>query len=948
MTPAEFLHHLYTNVDGGHLTIFAITTDGDRLTLWTDLPDGIDAIADKAADLDADVWFGVATRCHQLDGGRRGGADDCVAIPALWLDIDIAGPGHLTDHPLPPGVDAARTILDQYPHPPTAIVHSGGGLQAWWLLAEPLDTGDDADALLASWAHTWQTRAAALGWHVDNVFDVARVMRLPGTYNRKLDEPRPVTVIEADWGRTYGIDDLDTYLDAPPPPPEPTPTRRTPYTGAELPGDAYNARHSGSDVLGRLGFTLARRDRNGDEHWVRPGKDARQGTSATVYADDGHTTVWSDTCAAQWPGIAVRRPYDPFGLLVATVYRGDFSAAYADLLADGYGTPPERLDPADLLPDSDDAWPDPEPVGIRAIDERPPFPIETLPAWIADAAVELADSLQVPVDVPATIAIGALSALCSTRIKTKVKGSRWTESANLYLVLGMPPGSGKSPAYKAMTSPLQTIESEMVRAVKGDRSTALHLKAGLEKKAKAAADAIAKSDDPRGAAETAARYEAEAEAIDVPALPRLTADDATPEALVKLLANHGGRIAIMSPEGLVFDSIAGNYAEKGRRVNLDVFLKGFSGERIQRDRAGGDSDDVVAHVTICVTTQPAVITSMGADLNAVRRGVPPRFMFSIPEANIGYRDPDAQFDEDRRTDAVDVYADRLIDIGRRVNGWITPRTLEQDEDARLVWRDFYAETEARMRDGGDLSGMREWVPKLSSSVLRLAGILTIADGANTATVDGDTMRRAIAIGRYWIAHAQAVHALWENEGSAAGAARRMLEKLAVSKELGDERWSGDTITPRGIARIVSHRGSMTDLRDPIEELIDGHWLRLDGGSVLSIGLNDQGLGLTVRPGLSPDLVKEVYRNASERRGCRVSRIRGLKNNNNNTESHIPTSRHATTATTPGTTQSGGIDHSDDHPIDATPDQPAGVFVDGALNAFVGDDDTPTTDTETAA
>ena len=42
----------------------------------------------------------------------------------------------------------------------------------------------------------------------------------------------------------------------------------------------------------------------------------------------------------------------------------------------------------------------------------------------------------------------------------------------------------------------------------------------------------------------------------VPPLPRWLVDDATPEALAGLLAAYG-RIALLSPEGDVFDQMAG-------------------------------------------------------------------------------------------------------------------------------------------------------------------------------------------------------------------------------------------------------------------------------------------------------------------------------------------------------------------------------------------------------
>src|SRR5690606_33305319 len=99
---------------------------------------------------------------------------------------------------------------------------------------------------------------------------------------------------------------LDQHLDPAPTPPRHRTGTQLAYIGPERPGDAYSLAHTGGDLLVRKGFTLARTDRNGDEHWTRPGKDTREGTSATVYREDGHTTIWSDTCTATWPALRVR------------------------------------------------------------------------------------------------------------------------------------------------------------------------------------------------------------------------------------------------------------------------------------------------------------------------------------------------------------------------------------------------------------------------------------------------------------------------------------------------------------------------------------------------------------------------------------------------------------------------------------------------------------------
>jgi hypothetical protein len=70
----------------------------------------------------------------------------------------------------------------------------------------------------------------------------------------------------------------------------------------------------------------------------------------------------------------------------------------------------------------------------------------------------------------------------------------------------------------------------------------------------------------------------------VPPLPRWLVDDATPEALAGLLATYG-RIALLSPEGDVFDQMAGRYNQQVG-PNLGVYLKGHAGDLLRVDRRG--------------------------------------------------------------------------------------------------------------------------------------------------------------------------------------------------------------------------------------------------------------------------------------------------------------------------------------------------------------------------
>ena len=355
MTPTEFVRALYEHFDDGWLTLFSIdqTEDRGRHTDWFPVTD-VDAIVERALQLrDRDVWFGVATRHEPLPNEARGRDTDCVAIPGIWLDIDIAGPNHKDQYRLPVDISQAHKIIDTFELPPSYIINSGGGLHVYWQFDEPI-VAEDARIILARWAATWATNADGIDLRVDNVFDLSRVLRFPGTINHKAGCGEIVDVVDA-AGHVYSYSDIH---DATIEPPLAQRTQRTgiPMTGLDRPGDDFNARHNGGHVLAMAGWTHSDTERSGNEKWLHP-YDPSSDCSATVYGDDGHTTVWSDTAAARVAELVVRRPYDPFGLYTVLMHDGDFRAATIELAEQGYGkaSAPPPAAPADDEGDEPDS-----------------------------------------------------------------------------------------------------------------------------------------------------------------------------------------------------------------------------------------------------------------------------------------------------------------------------------------------------------------------------------------------------------------------------------------------------------------------------------------------------------------------------------------------------------------------------------------------------------------
>lgn len=147
-------------------------------------------------------------------GGTRGYMETAMACPGVWLDLDIRGAAHKSEK-LPPNLEKAIALIKEFPLEPTILVHSGHGLQAWWLFKELwiFDTPEErkeAQDLVQRFQVTMKQKAEAHGWEIDSTFDLARVLRLPGTFNRKL-EPEPVRVLQ-DTPRRYVPYDFEEYL----------------------------------------------------------------------------------------------------------------------------------------------------------------------------------------------------------------------------------------------------------------------------------------------------------------------------------------------------------------------------------------------------------------------------------------------------------------------------------------------------------------------------------------------------------------------------------------------------------------------------------------------------------------------------------------------------------------------------------------------------------------
>ncbi|MEP7308204.1 MAG: phage/plasmid primase, P4 family [Acidobacteriota bacterium] len=198
----EFIAAVFDGVDG-FLNVRTLPPVEQTFVPIADF-DALEAFVKSRRDRNA--YIGAAARVSNTDGSLAG----CGALPAVFADLDFKDFANEGE---------ARRQLEASPLAPSVVIQSGGGLQPWWLLREPIDLqreAPNAKSLL---------RRIAISLHADMAAaEPARILRLPNTQNFKYLPPRRVKVEVFEPGRRYNLGDFEEYL---PEAPRPVPPSRS-------------------------------------------------------------------------------------------------------------------------------------------------------------------------------------------------------------------------------------------------------------------------------------------------------------------------------------------------------------------------------------------------------------------------------------------------------------------------------------------------------------------------------------------------------------------------------------------------------------------------------------------------------------------------------------------------------------------------------------------------
>lgn len=415
-------------------------------------------------------------------------------------------------------------------------------------------------------------------------------------------------------------------------------------------------------------------------------------------------------------------------------------------------TQPVRL----LHPVRDDepaGWETPVPLSMAHA--LPSFPVDALPLWMAEQVAAVAEATQTPADLAGCIGLAALSTAAGGRAVVTVRDG-WEEPVNLYTVVVMEPSARKSPVFKAMIRPIYALERQLRETAHEAIEEARVQRRAAESLAERAEKALhaAEGDERTAAVAEAVDAAVQAARIDVPAEPKLVVDDITPEMVGTVLADQGGRLAILSDEGGIFGIIAGRYSG---HANTNVFLKGYTGTQLRVDRQGRRGELVEAPaLTLGLTVQPAVIDELGDTTMLRGSGFLARILYSLPSSLAGHRksrpDPVPQ-------EVADLYDARLHTIAHTLIGWTEPAQIRFSTAADDLMEELQDELETRLNPhGGAWAHIGDWGGKFHGQVARIAGLLHIAAHPHNPwehSVSPDTLTQAWRVGDYYAAHALA-------------------------------------------------------------------------------------------------------------------------------------------------------------------------------------------------
>lgn len=405
-------------------------------------------------------------------------------------------------------------------------------------------------------------------------------------------------------------------------------------------------------------------------------------------------------------------------------------------------------------------WP---PLQLPRVGAPPAFPPGALPQWLAEFAEGLAEAKQVAVDGPAMLSLAMLGAAAAKRVRVRVWGDE-VHPLNLWVLLVMPTGEGKSPIMSALAGVFERHQQRLIYEGRTEDERNRTARKVAEQRCRIAVRRAAQAENEEERAdllEHARQLDVALQALAPKPEPRVLTDDCTPEALVQMLAENNGSLALVSDEGSsLFQNVMRRSIEGVD--SIEALLKAHSATTLIVNRISRSS--LLIHepaLSIAIATQGRTFQKLARRDGFLGRGLWERFLVVMSPSRVGRRaampTQVERWIEGQYAGTIgSLLALRVADAAERVP------TLDLGAEARDVIATFVEEIDRRMAPHADLGSevIAGWANKVRTNVIRLTAILALADRGvpesheGFATlISGTHAVQAVSIMRYALSQA---------------------------------------------------------------------------------------------------------------------------------------------------------------------------------------------------
>jgi len=391
----------------------------------------------------------------------------------------------------------------------------------------------------------------------------------------------------------------------------------------------------------------------------------------------------------------------------------------------------------------------------RELSPSAPFPINSLPTVLRDAADAIHQRIQAPFAICGQSVLAAATVSVQGFADIQLPMGARRPISNFFVTIAAS-GERKTSADQLALEPLRYREQDLriqyaqqitdheieLEAWEQQRKVELRKNTNLQGKEKALRELGAKPEAPR--------------------TPILTCPEPTFEGLTRLFVHGYPSLGLFSAEGGQF--LGGHAMNRDNRLKTAAALSGlWDGEPIKRVRAGEGAHNLSGRrLSIHLLMQSQVASDLFSDPLLKDQGTLSRILIAAPPPAAGsrfWRELDPECDK-----VLAYYTQHFLAILKRplplVEGTskeLSPRLIRMSRTARKLWIKFADHLEGRIGPGAELEPIRDFANKLPEHAARLGTVIAMAQDPDQAELSGEDMARGIELAKFYANEALRLH-----------------------------------------------------------------------------------------------------------------------------------------------------------------------------------------------